>query len=100
MGSDARGAESTEIIKFNHEHRKDIINENKATNNATRINESRTVISTFFKNLKERGYGLIPYIFKEDHEIRGKHVSTKGIKFSVEEISKDSCGMIFVLPFL
>ena len=69
VGSDVRGAESTEIMRVNHEHKKNIINETEATNNAIRINESMTVISTFFKNLKARSYGLIPYIIKEDHEI-------------------------------
>ena len=34
-----------------------------------RTNESVTGFSALFKILKERGYGHIPYIFKENQEI-------------------------------
>ena len=76
VGSDVRGAERTKIVEANHEHKTNIISETKEA----RTNESVIGFTAFFKNLKERGYGLIPYIFKEDHEITASEAELEVIQ--------------------
>ena len=95
MGSDAREAESIGTTEINHEHGKVIINEANASNDAARtsIDESRTVISMFIRNLRARSHGLISYFIKGDHKI-----TTSEAQFEVVEATKASSSKNCSLP--
>ena len=60
MGSDVGIGERTKIVEINHEHRTNIMIDNYEARTTTSV----TGFSAFFRNLRERGYELIPFILK------------------------------------